>query len=68
MIRRLPSRPFSVVIAVWLALFPALAFADRPGVGQPFGVDWTPIVFWAIVLGVIFGGFMLGILIDWGNR
>jgi len=28
MIRRLPSRPFSVVIAVWLALFPALAFAD----------------------------------------
>ena len=68
MVRRLLSRPLIAVLSAWLALMPALALADRPGVGQPWGIDWTPIVFWAIVGGVILGGFALGFLIDWGNR
>jgi hypothetical protein len=68
MVRRLLSRPLIAVLSVWLALMPALAFADRPGTGQPFGVDWTPIVYWGIIGGVMLGGLALGLLIDWGNR
>jgi hypothetical protein len=67
MIRRLLSRPFTVLIALLLAMTPVAAYA-RPGEGQPLGVDWTPIVFWAIVGGVISAFFLLGLLIDWGNR
>jgi hypothetical protein len=67
MIRRLLSRPFAALLASLLAITPAAAYA-RPGEGQPFGIDWTPIVFWAIVGGVITLFFVLGLLIDWGNR
>jgi len=67
MARRLLSRPFIAVLSLVLALTPVLAFA-RPGEGQPFGIDWTPIVFWVVVGAVIGGGFLLGILVDWGNR
>jgi hypothetical protein len=68
MVRRLLSRPFIALLSVVLALAPVAAYAARPGEGQPFGIDWTPIVFWAIVGAVILGGFVLGVLIDWGNR
>ncbi len=68
MLRRSHARSLAAVLALLAALTPAAVLADRPGQGQPFGIDWTPIVFWAIVLAVIFGGFVLGLLIDWGNR
>jgi len=68
MVRRSALRPLLALVSLLVALTPAVALADRPGLGQPFGIDWTPIVFWAIVGGVITGGFVLGILIDWGNR
>ncbi|HZU77159.1 MAG TPA: hypothetical protein VFA70_10375 [Dehalococcoidia bacterium] len=62
-------RPALLLLAAWAALLPAMALAaGGPGEGQPFGIDWTPIVFWVIVGGVIVGGFLLGVLIDWGNR
>jgi len=67
MVRRLFSRPLIALLSCLLALAPVAAYA-RPGEGQPFGVDWTPILFWAIVGGVVAGGFLLGVLIDWGNR
>jgi len=67
MVRRLSSRPFVAVFALVLALTPAAVLAG-PGEGQPFGIDWTPIVFWAIVAGVIILFFLFGLLIDWGNR
>lgn len=68
MLRRSVLRPLVALVALFAALTPVLAFADRPGLGQPLGVDWTPIVYWAIVGAVILGGFLLGFLIDWGNR
>ena len=67
MVRRLLSRPVIALLSIVLALAPVAAYA-RPGEGQPFGIDWTPIVFWALVGAVILGGFVLGVLIDWGNR
>jgi hypothetical protein len=66
--RRLRLRPVLMLLSAWLALVPALALANRPGEGEPFGVDWTPIVFWALVGAVILGGLLLGLLIDSGNR
>jgi|GEM_PF-1902295 len=68
MARRFLSAPAFAVLAVLLALTPAAALADRPGEGQPFGIDWTPIVWWVLVGLVILGGFLLGLIIDWGNR
>jgi hypothetical protein len=68
MVRRFLSAPAFAVLAVLLALTPAVALADRPGEGQPFGIDWTPILWWVLVGLVILGGFLLGIIIDWGNR
>jgi hypothetical protein len=67
-LRGLRVRPLLMLLSAWLALVPALALANRPGDGEPFGVDWTPIVFWAVVGGVIMGGLLLGLLIDSGNR
>lgn len=68
MVRRFFSRPFLAVLSLLLALTPVAAYADRPGLGQPFGIDWTPIIFWLVVGAVILGGFLLGVLVDWGNR
>ncbi len=67
MVRRLLSRPLIALLSLLLALTPVALYA-RPGEGQPFGIDWTPILFWAVVGGIIFGGFLLGVLIDWGNH
>ncbi len=67
MVRRLLSRPVIALLSIVLALAPVAVYA-RPGEGQPFGIDWTPIVFWVLVGAVILGGFVLGVLIDWGNR
>ncbi|MHB8575875.1 MAG: hypothetical protein ACYDCQ_11165 [Dehalococcoidia bacterium] len=68
MIRRLVSRPLVAVLSLLLALTPVAALAADPGAGQPLGIDWTPIVFWAVVVAVIAGGLLLGLLVDWGNR
>ncbi len=70
MFRRLLSAPIVAFMAALFALTPVGVHAagNGPGAGQPFGIDWTPIVFWVIVGGVIIAGFALGILIDWGNR
>lgn len=61
-------RPLLALLALLAALTPTLVLAVRPGEGQPFGIDWTPIVFWAIVGAVLLGGLLFGILVDWGNR
>lgn len=69
MIRRQVARPLAALLALLLALAPAAALAaNDPGAGQPLGIDWTPIVFWAVVGAVVFGGLLLGLLVDWGNR
>jgi len=68
MVRRPALRPVFALLALLAALTPVVALADRPGQGQPLGIDWTPIVFWVIVGSVILGGFLLGLIIDWGNR
>lgn len=71
MIRTLRSRPFVAffaAVAALAALAPTLALAARPGEGEPFGIDWTPIVFWAIIGAVLLGGLLFGLLVDWGNR
>jgi peptidoglycan/LPS O-acetylase OafA/YrhL len=68
MVRRLLSRPVIALLSCLIALAPAAALADPPGKGQPFGIDWTPIVFWVLVGGVMLLGLLLGLLIDWGNR
>ncbi len=68
MLRRVLSRPVIALFSCLMALTPALAYADRPGQGQPFGIDWTPIVFWVLIGGVMLAGLLLGLLIDWGNR
>ena len=68
MLRRSALRPLFALVALLAALTPVAVFADRPGLGQPLGVDWTPIIYWAIVGSVILGGLLLGLLIDWGNR
>lgn len=70
-IRTLLSRRFAAFfgfVAALAALTPTLALAARPGEGEPFGIDWTPIVFWAIIGAVLTGGLLFGLLIDWGNR
>ncbi len=70
-IRTLLSRRFAVflaAVAVLVALAPTVVLAARPGEGEPFGVDWTPIVFWVIVGAVLLGGLLFGLLIDSGNR
>lgn len=68
MVRRLLSRPFLAVLSLLLALTPVAVYADHPGAGQPLGIDWTPILFWLLVGAIILGGFLLGILVDWGNH
>jgi len=65
MIRRLLSQPLIAALSLLVALTPVAAYAK---VDQPFGIDWTPIVFWGLVIGITLGGFLLGVLIDWGNR
>jgi hypothetical protein len=70
-IRALLSRPFAAffaAVAGLAALAPTVALSARPGEGEPFGIDWTPIVFWAIIGAVLTGGLLFGLLIDWGNR
>ncbi len=70
MFRRLLSAPIVALMAALLGLTPVAvrAAGNGPGAGQPFGIDWTPIVFWVIVGGVIIAGIAFGFLVDWGNR